>query len=895
MRSYISILIISITILNLSYGQELSYKIPEHTVGITVTKFIAELESTNKIKFFYLSEWTNRIVVRKSYAGQDIKIALEYIFKGRGINLEYIYGYGVVLLKDYVTDKIRREVLNNLDKSIDNFSFGDSTKANWGEDVTFKGQIKEDKFNEPVVGATLYANEVDEGTVTDPNGYFNLKLPVGEHLISVKALNYESQNFFLKLYANGKLDLIMEENPIILDEIVVKDNAEKENFENIVSGKTRLTAKTIGEIPSFLGEVDVIKSIQLLPGVNTVGEGSAGFNVRGGSADQNLILLDDGIIFNPNHLFGFFSAFHPDALKEVTFYRGAIPAQFGGRISSVLDVKQKDGNANEYHGSGGLGIVTSRLMFEGPILKDKLSFLFAGRSSYSDWILNSVKNDDVRNSSAFFYDITGKLSAYINKKNRLTASYYLSKDKFKFANDTTYRWQNSSIAINHERYINSKTSHITSLSGGNYGYEVRDEDSDESFSWKYGINNFQLKSFVTFGSKNHLITAGIDLTGYEFERGRLSPLSDASNIKNVQLINDYSLIAGVFVSDEIQIGEKLTLLPGLRFSSFGLYGPHDHYTYASEEDKDDFEIIDTLRYASGDIATRYSGIEPRFSAKFKIDNNNFFKAGYSRAYQYIHLISNTAAITPIDSWVPSSKYVEPQIGNQYSVGFFKRVPSKRVNASVEVFYKNISNVPEYKDGAELALKQNVETELVNSEADIRGLELSIQKDGRLSGEINYTFTSSRRKTSTSVSELQINNNEFFPSNYDQPHNIKLNANYDISKRHVFSVNFNLASGRPISAPVESFTIDRITVTNYTERNQYRIPIYHRLDLSILIRTSHKKDKKWEGNWTFTIYNVYSRRNAYSVFFDENENGRPTAYKLSILGSIFPSVTYNFKF
>ncbi|MEQ8926474.1 MAG: carboxypeptidase-like regulatory domain-containing protein [Fulvivirga sp.] len=876
-------------------GQNVDFRVPEHKIGVSLTEFLNEIEEKEYVKFFFLPEWTAQITVSTSYKDQPIATALQSILAGRSINIEYIYDYGIALIKDPTADIIRQEILDNIDGDLIRYTIGDSVNANWGSNVRIRGIIKDEKFNEPLVGITIYANEVQKGTATGADGSYSLTLPVGKHIITYAGLNYQDKNIAFSLYESGKYDVIMEEKPITLDEIVVKDNAEKENFESNVVGRTRITAAELQTIPAFLGEIDVIKSIQLLPGVNSVGEGSAGFNVRGGSVDQNLILLDEGIIFNPNHLFGFFSAFHPDALKEVTFYRGAIPAQYGGRISSVLDVRQKDGDRNEYHGSGGLGIVTSRLMVEGPIAKDKVSFLFAGRTSYSDWLLKQVKNDDVRNSEAFFYDVTGKVTAYINKKNKIAASYYLSNDKFKFSNDTAYYWQNHSASITHESYVNQKLSLFNNFSVGNYNYEVRDEDVDESFSWKYSIDNFQFKSYINYAFEKHLLTAGVDVKGYDFARGDLKPLSSSSNVRNIELNNDRSLEAGVFISDEMQVGNNLIITPGLRYSFYRLFGDHQLFKYNPELPRDDFEIIDTVNYDNGEVAASYSGLEPRLSAKYSLDANNFIKAGFSRSYQYIHLLSNTTAITPIDSWVPSSEYIKPQIGNQYSIGYFKRMPVKKLTASVEVFYKQIDNVPEYKDGAQLALKQNIETELVNSEADIRGLEFSIQKDGRLSGEFNYTYTSSRRRTFSQFESLQVNNNEFFPANYDQPHNIKINANYDISRRHVLSFNFNLASGRPITAPVERFEIDGVLVANYTERNQYRIPTYHRLDVSLLIRTNHKKDKKWEGSWSFTLYNVYSRRNAYSVFFQESESGRPTAYKLSVLGSIFPSITYNFKF
>lgn len=877
------------------FGQSNELKVPNHEIGISLTQLITEIEKNVEVKIFFLPEWTDDIVIDISYEGQNIQAAFEQILIGKNFQIKTIYNYGIVLLRDPKVDQIRAEIITNTEEDIPSYNFGDEKKAKWGEEVTFSGTVNSETTSEAITGATIYANEIDRGTASDVNGKFSIDLPVGEHLITIQGLNYEAQTFFINIYEAAQLDIVLQENPYTLDEIVVEDNAISESFQNVISGTTRISLEDIKKAPSVMGEADIIKSVQLLPGVNSVGEASAGFNVRGGTADQNLILLDNGIIFNPNHLFGFFSAFHPDAVKDVTFYKGAIPIQYGGKISSVLDVRQKDGNSKRLKGSGGIGLITSRLMLEGPIVKDKVSFMAAGRSSYSDWLLKQAQDEDLRQSSTFFYDFTGKVSALVKKKHKLSASFYHSYDKFKLSNDTLYSWQNSSVAVNLERAVKEGVYHISSLSAGNYSYKIEDDDPLEAFTWRYGINNFQAKSYLLWRHKKHLFTGGLDITGYEIKRGELKPASSVSTFEELTLENEYSMIAGVFFSDEIQLG-KFDIIPGLRLSSFTLFGPFTQPQYDPAEPVNDYSIIGIDSYDEKEVAKSYFGVEPRIAAKYNLNLRSSVKASVSRNFQYLHLISNTTAISPIDSWVSSNEYIKPQIGYQYSLGYFYQNDKSNITTSVELFYKNIDNVPEYRNGANLALKQNIETELVNSEADIRGAEFSLIKEGRLSGQLSYTYSSSRRRTTTAIEDLQINNNSFFPSNYDQPHNVKLNTNYDISKRYVFSVNFNAATGRPISAPSERFFINNVIVTNYPERNNYRIPTYHRLDLSLLIRTNHKKDKKWEGSWTLTVYNVYGRKNAFSVFFEEGQSERyryPKAYRLSILGSVFPSITYNF--
>lgn len=888
----ISLLIVSVTS---SLSQRVSFNVPDHPINIPFSDFTAHLEENREVRFFFKGKWVNQLIVRESYVGVEINQALKEILEGENIDIEYLYDYGVVLIKDLSIEKLNALISDSLRKNYINKIIGKEGSLPWGTLVTLSGKIREDKFQEPVVGATIISEDAGISTTSDIRGDFKIRLPVGSHLLSFQTLNYEKQAFLLTIYESGNLDIILKEDPLVLNEIIVQSDIDEENFETEVTAKTIITAKEIQEIPTFLGEVDVVKSIQLLPGVNNVGEGSSGFNVRGGSADQNLILLDEAIVFNPNHLFGFFSAFHPDAVEEVAFYRGAMPAEYGGRVSSVLDVKQKDGDLSKLHGSGGIGVVTSRLMLEGPIINDKLSFLVAGRTSYSDWVLKQVNDLDVRNSNAFFYDITGKITFKNNEKSKLTGTLYASKDRFQFASDTTFAWENRSFSLNHEKIISPVLSIKSSISAGSYNYEIEDEGLNESFSWKYKIQNVKLKSYISIRKNKHEFQLGVDFTGYEFNRGSIVPLDEQSSIGPTELPKEQSLVSGLFITDNFQLSNKLFVSLGLRASHYQLFGEHNEYVYNQGFAKSDFSITDTVFTRKGNVAQQYSGLEPRLSAKYSFNTTTILKGAFVRSYQYVHLLSNTTAISPIDSWTPSTAHIKPQIGAHYSLGLYKTLKSNQIRTSIEIFYKKIDNVPEYIDGAQLALKENVETEITNSEADIRGLEFSVQKDGRLSTNLSYTFTSSRRRTSSEFIEAQINDNELFPSNYDQPHNIKLNTEYGISKRHILLFNFNLASGRPITVPEERFRIDNNFVGNFSERNSFRLPVYHRLDVTLLIKSNHKKNKKWEGTWAFTIYNVYSRENVYSVFFEPDRFGRPTAFQIAILGAAFPSVTYNFKF
>jgi hypothetical protein len=878
-----------------SQDQRAMIKVPPHSTNITFTQWIAEIEETQNLHFFYLEEWIQNINVIKSYEGELLFNVLEELLQGRDISFEFMFDYAVILVKDIDKEIVRDKLITRLSTTLDEKVLGNKAAAKWGNIVSVTGKIIDKKYAAPITGAVIYANEENLTTITDSNGRFELTLPVGKHILGISSLNFDEKYLQLFLYEGGEIDIILEERPITLGEVVIRDESMEENFNNAIGGKTHLTATAIQKVPALLGEVDVIKSIQLLPGVTTVGEGSAGFNVRGGGVDQNLILLDEAIVFNPTHLFGFFSAFHPDALRDVTFYRGAIPANYGGRISSVLDVKQKDGSTKEIKGSGGIGVISSRLLVEGPILADKISFMLAGRSSYSDWILRNARNLDLRQSSASFYDVTGKVSGFIDENNKVSASYYLSKDQFQFPDDTLYNWQNRSASINYERVITSDIRINAVVSSGSYQYDVIDEDADESFSRQYGIDNKKVNLSLNWALDNHKLIGGGDMTIYDIKRGELKPLTNESSISEVDLGAAKARVIGVFVSDEYKIRNGLIASAGIRYSIFDAIGPMDTYLYSEDSPLSDINIVDTMRFESNSSMKRYTGIEPRLSLKYELNSSSFFKLGLSRSNQYLHLISNTTAITPIDVWVPSSSHIKPQIGTQYSLGYFKKIPKKSINASVEVFYKKINNVPEYKNGAQLILKENIETELVNSNARSRGVEFSIQKEGRLSGGLNYTYSRSERQTESEFDVLKINDNQWFASNYDRPHDLKINTNYDISKRYVFSFNFNLTSGRPLTLPSEKFEIEGISVSNFGNRNAARLPTYHRMDVSLLIRSNHKKNKLWEGSWIVTFYNVYARKNAYSIFFSDQIGGVPQANKLSILGTVLPSITYNFKF
>lgn len=868
--------------------------IPKHELDISFHKFSKKIEDTYPYKFYYLDEWIDGIKITKDYSGKSVSEALTSILAGNNINFYFMYDYAIVLMKDPTNDILREKFLQNIDtiETVVIGSPGQSSQTN----VTLKGKIMEESSGEPLAGATIFIVDLNKGTSSNTSGNYEFNIPTGDYIFAYSAINQETEYRLIKIFEDGRLDIELHEKPLVMDEITVSDDAIDENFESNITGKTRIGYQELQKNPTLMGEIDVIKSIQKLPGVSNVGDIGAGFNVRGGSAGENLILLDKMMVFNPTHLFGFFSAFHPDALQDVTLYRGTIPAEMGGRLSSVLDVRQKDGDFTNISGSGGIGLATSRLLLEGPIIKDKLSFMTGIRVSYSDWLLNQVKNDDIKNSSASFADFTGKLSYKINQKNKLSLSSYWSNDKFNFFNDTTYQWSNKSIGLTFDHIYNENFFSETVATYGKYEYNVEETSLLSSFNWNYNIQFARFSHKFILEKNKHTFSAGVDLTGYELSNGEIEPLSEESNVTNYKLQASRTLESAVFISDEYRVNSKLIITPGLRWSHYFLFGPQDTYIYEDGVPKTDLSIIDTIQVNRNETAATFQGLEPRLSVKYNLGKQAYLKLGYSRSWQYLHLISNTTAVTPTDVWVASSKNISPEYGDQYSLGYFKRIPIKNLDLSIEGFYKNINDIPEYKDGADLILNEHLETELVNSKGRVYGVELlAIKTAGRLTGQFSYTYSRTQRKTLTPYKDLQINGGSFFPANYDRPHNLNISASYDVSKRHVLSFNFTYSDGIPLTVPQTVFTVDGINVINYSDRNKERIPSYHRLDVSFLVRTSHKKNKKWEGSWVFGIFNIYGRKNAYSVFFEPKSNGNVDAKRLAILGTFFPSITYNFKF
>jgi hypothetical protein len=762
--------------------------------------------------------------------------------------------------------------------------------------ATLAGHIRDQKTGEPVIGASIYSEATKVGASTDQFGYYSLTLPVGRHTLQVRGVGIKNTRRQVQLRADGQLEIEVEEDIVTLKEVVVEAEKDK-NVSGMQMGMERLDIKTMRQIPTAFGETDLLRVVLTLPGVKSVGEGSTGLNVRGGSTDQNLILFNDATIYNPSHLFGFFSAFNPDVLQAVELYKSAIPARYGGRLSSVLDISTREGNKKKLSGSGGIGPLTSRLTLEGPLAKDRSAFIISGRASYSDWILHQLSNKTYQQSSAGFYDLTGHISHQLNERNSVYATGYYSSDRFRLADDTTYHYTNTAASLKWRHRFTNQLSGVLTGAFSRYAYDVRSEQNPVTASaLSYRIDQGSLRAdFSFFPNARHSIDFGVSSQLYDIEPGTLQPRAEASLIQPVQLERERALESALYASDRWDLTPRLSVSLGLRYSLFQALGPRTVYSYAPGEGRTEASITDTLHYGAGQTLATYHGPEYRVSARYSLSDNSSVKTSYNRTRQYIHQLSNTASVSPTDIWKLSDANVRPQVGDQVALGYYRNLKANTIEVSVEAYYKWLRDFVDYKSGATLLLNPHIETDIVNAEGRAYGVEVFVKKlTGKLNGWISYTYSRSLVRVNAGTPAERINGGSYYPSNFDKPHDVTVAGNYRINRRFSTSLNFTYSTGRPITLPLARYNLDNTVRVFYSDRNTYRVPDYLRLDLGLNIEGNHKVKKPFHSSWTIGVYNLTGRRNPYSIYF-RAENGQLRGYKLSVFGNPIPTVTYNFKF
>ncbi|CAN5382142.1 carboxypeptidase-like regulatory domain-containing protein [soil metagenome] len=868
--------------------------------GRSLSTVLEEIEKKNTARFYFINEWIEPISFHQSYQGQTLSAAMENLFIGTDLSFISLYPHAVVIVKDPTQAILRKKAIAvaiSEQKKIIPFIFGEMNNSKKGK-VTISGRIIDAKTKQPMPQINIQVSDVQKTASTDENGRYVLSLSPGVHVVTYSFVEFESKVIDLAAYADGELNLEMEEQSILLDEVVVRDNAARDVINSRV-GLTQIQMKEIKRAPAILGEVDLVRQVQNLPGVTTVGEAASGFNVRGGSVDQNLILYDGLPVFNSSHVFGFFSAFNSEAVGDVNFYRGGIPAEYGGRASSILDIQSKDGDYKKWNGNAGIGMITSNLMINGPIKTDKTALAVSLRSTYSDWLVHSIKSDyaDLSKASVYFFDGTAKLTHKYNEKTKLSVTAYGSNDSFRLTGDSTYQWDNVQLSGKLDHQFSEKLNSEFTAGVSSYGYSVTNADVLTASRLSYRITTTAAKAgFIYQKNERHKINFGMQLMYYQFDPGTLKPTSAESNAKNVSMDRQYSIENALYASDEWNYSERLLIEAGLRIPMFASFGPASVNMYKPNAPIEITNVTSTVQYGSGELIKFYMGVEPRLSFRWKAGPTSSVKLGYNRMYQYLHLVTNTTAVTPVDIWQPSGYYFKPQRADQVSLGYFRDFKEKKYALSVEVFYKYINNILDFKDGAQLILNSHLETDLLQGHGRSYGVETSVTKNiGRLTGTLNYTYSRSFRTIAGPTPAESVNSGKEYASSYDQPHILNFSWKYNLSTRHFFTGNFTYHTGRPVTIPLSAFQLENTTVAFFSERNQYRIPDYHRMDIALVIEGKHKRKKVFDGTWVFSVYNVYGRANPYTVFFKSSGAGIPQPYQLSIIGTALPSISYNVKF
>lgn len=770
------------------------------------------------------------------------------------------------------------------------------------EKFTLSGIISEKSSNETLIGVNVIFPEIGKGVVTNEYGFYSITLPQRKYRLQVSYLGFTDVILEIDLNEDEKLNVQLTESSEVLDEVIITEKTEKLSIRNPQMSMNKLTAATIKQIPVVLGEADVIKSIILLPGVTSGGEGASGFNVRGGSTDQNLILLDEATIFNSSHLFGFFSVFNPDAIKDIKLYKGGIPARYGGRVSSVLDIYQKEGNSKKFRINGGLGVVASRLLAEGPIVKDQGAFLVGGRASYAHLFLPLFDNDNI----AYFYDLNTKLNYKINDNNNVYLSGYFGRDVFAIDEVFKNTYGNTVLNLRWNHLFSDKLFSNLSLIYSDYFYGL--ELDFVGFEWDSGIRNFNLKyDLKHYISDSFQLNYGINTIYFRFNPGEIKPNSEDSGINRKKLIDKYANEFGAYIEAEHKISNNLTLQYGLRLSNFIRLGQNELNIYQNDNPLlfneelqiyEDAKPIRTESFSRSDQIKTFTNLEPRVALAYAFNDNTSIKASYNRMAQYLHLLSNTNSPTPLDVWAPSGKYIKPQLLNQYALGYFKSINNDEYSIETEVFYKDIKNRIDYIDGADLIANNAIERDILNGEARAYGLEFLIRKnEGKFKGWLAYTLSKSEQRTPGRTSqEPGINNSKWYSTPYDKTHDISFNGSYELNQKWKFGANFVFQTGQPTNYPTGQFEFQGLVVPVFDgPRNSERLPAYHRVDISATLTPRKNKTRKWHGEWVFSIYNIYNRKNAASITFKRNQDSYLNeAVRTSIFG-IIPAVTYNFKF
>ena len=899
-----------------------------------VEKVITDIESKLDYSFFFKTEWIDSLTFTGNFNNTPVSDVLKDLFKettiryySEGNKVYLTNGISIITTPELITDirsqalpkeelpeqepteagkellftkEYKGETQNNNDLENYVFEIGSRARFEAGSTATLVGYVKDNSTGDPIEGALVYTAGGTKASVTDAEGFYSLSLASGKHEIQVQFTGMKRTRRNLILFSNGQLNIDMEVDVIALNEVIV-EATRRANIEEVNTGIERLNVEDSKTVPAVLGEKDILKVATTFAGIQTVGEGSAGFNVRGGKSDQNLFLFEGATVYNAAHFLGFFSVFNSDALEGMNVMKSGIPASYGGRLSSVFDISAKTPNKEKVVVEGGISSVTTRITAEVPIIKEKASLLASGRITYSNWILETIDHSDFKNNKVNFSDFILKYDHQINQENRVSASAYLSKDKFRLNSDTLFSfsdfsYNNEMVTAKWSRTFDATLDASLSASYSNYFYDFESTELEKNaFGQDYGISEYGAKLDFNKDLQNaHQLNFGAEAKRYDINPGTKSPLGSQSVAANIQLNPEQGIEGALYISDNHEINEKLSLNYGLRYSFFTYLGPGITNTYLEGAPKNPDTKTGEIIHDKGEFIETYHGPEFRFAARYLLDQNSSVKFSYDRSRQYLHALSNSASLSPTDIWRLSNSYIEPQIGDQLSVGYYHDFNNGEYQTSVEVYGKKLKNLVDFKTGADFLLNDRIETIALQGPGKSYGVEFSLKKKGRLNGWFNYSYARTFIRLDGSFDEETINDGAYFPTNYDKPHTINLVSNYEITRRLSASYNFTYSTGRPITYPTGLYELNGIEILNYSDRNEYRIPDYVRMDIGMTLKWGHRLTKGSHSFWSVSVYNVLGRKNPFSIYFDLDE-GEVQGYKLSVFGSAIPTISYNFKF
>ncbi len=892
--------------------------------NLDVNSVLKKIEDQTEYRFYYIDSWLEEYNdVSGDYKNALLTDVLDDLFKNTVLNF-YIMQEGKIILtqnniiyndlpagffrveKDSFkieVKKIRKRVSpvfaankNKVsNKKTETIRIGKALRGSLRQTFKLSGYVKNIQSNKPLSGAVISTSEKDVNAITDSDGFYEIDLNVGLNTIEINSLGMERLKKNIIIYSDGQYNAFIDEKIEQLDEIFLEGKI-NDNVEEVVT-KTKIDVEESKNIPLALGERDVLKVATALPGITTAGEGAAGYNVRGGKADQNLILLDDAVVYNPQHFFGIFSALNPFAIGDVNIYKNSIPAEYGGRLSSVFDITTKDASIDKFKGEASIGPVTGNILLETPVIKEKSGLMVGGRGAYANWILNSLDDESLQNSEASFYDVVAKYNHEISEKSKIEATAYLSRDDFSITSDSLYVYGNRALSLRWNYRFNEKNSGKLALSNSQYTFDIEfDGQSNDDFELGYSIEETEVKlQFKYLYSDKLNFDYGVSSKLYSVRPGEINPKGPESIISPFEVDKERGLESGIFLTSEIDLTKKLSLSAGIRYSVFNALGSGTQNIYQEGVPRSEGTVQETLSFDENEVIETYGGPEFRISGRYLLGENLSVKASYNKTFQYIHTLSNNTTVSPIDTWKLSDLNIEPQSSQQYALGMYKNFDDNAYELSVEGFYKESKNILDFKTGAEILLNENVETEVLQGNGKAYGVEFLLKKQkGKLYGWLGYTYSRSLIQLDSQFREERVNNGDFFPSNFDKPHDFSLVANYKLTRRFSLSTNFVYQTGRPITFPVGSFSFNGSDFTVFSERNKFRIPDFYRLDIGFNIEGNHKKNKLAHSFWTISIYNVLGRNNPFSVFF-VTENGEVKGLQSSIFSIPVPSITYNFKF